>query len=117
MIKQVDNSTVRSTIYGKIRSFLECEFSYIESQEDVYDLENYNYDDDLYEDVFDEAMLVIKDNMDEYDLKETNDTIEEDLSILIDKIFYDVRDELVNRFNEKFEMADMLYEMDEYDEM
>lgn len=110
------DKNVKSSIYSTISDYLETEFSYIECQEDIYDLENYNCDDDLYNDAFNEGMFTIKDNIDEYDFENNEEEITEALSFLVGQVFDEVKEEMLNRLNEKFEMEDMLYEMDEYDE-
>ena len=112
----IQDKNVRSAIYTIVRTILESEFSYIENPEDVYDLENYNYDDDLFNEAYEEGMLAVKDNVDDYDFENNEDEIIEDLRNIIDKVFEEVKDELVSKYNEKFEMEDMLYEMDEYEE-
>lgn len=114
MINQDKN--VRSAVYNIVRTILESEFSYIENPEDVYDLESYNYDDDLFNEAYGEGMLAVKDNIDDYEFENNEEEIKEDIRNIIDKVFEEVKDELISKYNEKFEMEDMLYEMDEYEE-
>ena len=114
MISQDNN--VRSAIYTTVRNILESEFSYIESPEDVYDLESYNYDDDLYNEAYAEGMLAVKDNIDDYEFENNEEEIEEELGTIIDNVFEEVKNELISKYNERFEIEDMLYEMDEYEE-
>lgn len=115
MISQL-NKNVKSAIYKTISNYLESEFSYIESSEDIYDLESYNCDDDLFNEAYNEGMLAVKDNIDDYDFENNEAEIEDDLSALIDNIFEEAKDDIISKYREKFEMEDMLSEMEEYEE-
>ena len=101
----------------KFKTYFECEYNYIEYPEDLEDLELAVCDEELLEETFDEVMSILEDNEDSYDFETCNkEELEEDIYVLIDDVFYKVRDEQVDIYREKFEMEDMVTEMGEWDE-
>lgn len=109
------HSDVSRFITNKLKSYLQAEYDYIEYPEDLEDIELAMCPEDLIEETYSEAMEVIKDYEDSYDIEIVDkEEFDEDLYCLIEDIFYKVRDEEADKYREKFEMENMVSEMEEY---
>lgn len=96
-----------------IQDYLEDKFGYIESSEDLEDLEYAEVDDDLVEAVKNDIYELIDDVSNEYDLssvddKEINNEI---LYQIIDSSFNDWKEMLLEKYRDEFDKIDYF---DEY---
>ncbi|MBR3617948.1 MAG: hypothetical protein IKN46_04660 [Acholeplasmatales bacterium] len=94
-----------------VSKYLESEYSYIENEEDLEDLDEAEVSDELIDDVLKSVKKLIKNCATEYDFEKISDINPEDITPMIDSAFYDYKDIMTERFNEKFEKEEYL---DEY---
>lgn len=118
-LKEIQNE-IGPFLNNKFENYFSCEFQYIEYPEDVNDLETATCSEDLEEETFNEAMKFIMDSEDMYDIETYSEedikNIEDDIHAMIEDTFYKVRDNLVEIWREKFDMEDMVSEMEEYED-
>lgn len=117
--KEIQNE-LNPFLTNKFENYFSSEFQYIEYPEDVNDLEMAVCSEDLEDETFNEAMKVLMESEDAYDIETYSEDeikdIEDDIHAMIEDAFYKVRDNLVEIWREKFDMEDMVSEMEEYED-
>jgi len=113
-----NNEFVSNELLPEINSivskYLESEYSYIENEEDLEDLDVAELNDELIDDVLKSVKKLIKNSATDYEFEKINDPSDinpEDIVPMIESAFYDYKDIMYERFNEKFEKEEYL---DEY---
>lgn len=113
-----NNEFVSNELLPEINSivskYLESEYSYIENEEDLEDLDAAELNDELIDDVLKSVNKLIKNSATDYEFDKINDPSDinpEDIVPMIESAFYDYKDIMYERFNEKFEKEEYL---DEY---
>lgn len=99
-------------INNLVQNYLESEYSYIEEEEDLEDLENAEINEELVEDIKKNLLKLAKLVEDEYDFKNvTFDYPDDVLSIMIESSLEDYKEIMIEKYREDFEKQ--LY-FDEY---
>lgn len=99
-----------------IAEYIESEFSYIENEEDLKDLENTEVSDDLYDEVEAGLNQLIDEVKDEYDLLQIDERFnKEELWGIIESSFEDYKEITIEKYLEEFDRIESFndYFMDE----
>lgn len=99
-----------------IAEYIESEFSYIENEEDLKDLENTEVSDDLYDEVEAGLNQLIDEVKDEYDLSQIDERFnKEELWEIIESSFEDYKEITIEKYLEEFDRIESFndYFMDE----
>ena len=97
-----------------IADYLEDKFSYIENQEDLEDLEEYEIEEDLIEIVTNGIIDMIAEVKDDYseELSKVDEPMDStELYNMVESSFNDYKEIMIQRFNDEFEREEYL---DEY---
>lgn len=117
-INDLVSKEILPEINNIISDYLEDKFSYIENEEDLEDLENYDIDDDLIDVVRSGIFDVIAEVKEEYEeeLSKVNEDIDEnELYNIIESSVNDYKDIMIERIREEFDKEDFFD--DYYSEM
>lgn len=100
-------------INNLVQNYLEGEYSYIENEEDLEDLEEAEVTDDLFDDIEKDLYKLVKELKDDYDFSQVNEKVfpKEELLSMIESSFSDCKDMLIQEYQEEFEKKDYF---DEY---
>ena len=104
------SNEVLPEITSIVSNYLESEYSYIENEEDLEDLDAAEITDELIDEVLKSLKKLIKTCSSDYGF-EKSDINPEDVMPMIESAYFDYKDIMYERFNEKFEKEDYL---DEY---
>lgn len=100
-------------INNLVQTYLEGEYSYIENEEDLEDLEEAEVTDDLFDEIEKDLYKLVKELKDDYDFSQVNEKVfpKEELLSMIESSFSDCKDMLIQEYQEDFEKKDYF---DEY---
>lgn len=100
-------------INKNVQNFLDSEYSYIECEEDLDDLETAEVQEDLMNDIRKEIYNLIKECKNDYEFSEVdNKEIDDDeLFNLVDSAFFDYKEMLMRKYADQFEREEYF---DEY---
>lgn len=101
-------------INNVISEYLEDKFSYIDNEDDLADLEDYEVDDELIDIVKKDLNQLISDVKDDYEAELSK--VDEDIDLselcnIIESSVNDYKDIMIERYNDEFEREEYL---DEY---
>lgn len=87
-----------------ISEYIDSEFSYIENEDDLKDLENKEVDEDLYEEVERGLNNLIDEVKDEYNLSDIDERFnKEELLEIIESAFEDYKELTIEKYLEEFD--------------
>ena len=87
-----------------ISEYIDSEFSYIENEDDLKDLEDKEVDEDLYEEVERGLNHLIDEIKDEYDLSQIDERFDkEELLEIIESAFEDYKELTIEKYLEEFD--------------
>ena len=105
-------------INNLVQNYLESEYSYIEEEEDLEDLENAEINEELVEDIKKNLLKLAKLVEEEYDFKNvTFDYPDDVLSIMIESSLEDYKEIMIEKYIEEFEKEsyfDEYYSQEEF---
>lgn len=105
-------------INNLVQNYLESEYSYIEEEEDLEDLENAEINEELVEDIKKNLLKLAKLVEEEYDFKNvTFDYPDDVLSIMIESSLEDYKEIMIEKYREEFEKEsyfDEYYSQEEF---
>lgn len=106
-------SEVFPEINNLVQNYLESEYSYIENEDDLSDLENAEVTDDLFDEIESDLYKMAKELKDEYDFSYVNEKIfpREELLSMIESSFSDCKEIMMQEYLEQFEKQEYF---DEY---
>lgn len=107
-------------LVNKFRNYFAFEYGYIECPEDLDDLEMAVCDEELEEETFNEAITILMESEEAYDIEICNSNeinkLKEDIYGIIEDVFMKVKEDELEIWREKFDMEDMVTEMEEYED-
>lgn len=106
-------SEVFPEINNLVQNYLESEYSYIENEDDLSDLENAEVTDDLFDEIESDLYKMAKELKDEYDFSYVNEKVfpREELLSMIESSFSDCKEIMMQEYLEQFEKQEYF---DEY---
>ena len=106
-------SEVLPEINNLVQNYLDSEFSYIENEDDLEDLENAEVSDELFSEIEKDLYKLVKELKEEYDFSMVNEKTypKEELLSMIESSFSDCKEIMIQEYQEKFEKEDYF---DEY---
>jgi len=113
-INDLVSKEILPQINDTVADYLEDKFSYIENQEDLEDLEEYEIEEDLIEIVTSAIIDMIAEVKDDYseELSKVDEPMDStELYNMIESSFNDYKEIMIQRFNDEFEREEYL---DEY---
>lgn len=115
----VSNAVLRE-INNTVINFMDSEYSYVDSDEDLEDLENAEVTQQLVDEVAVNLVGLVNDVKDEYDFSKIDDKIFpiESLWSMVESSFNDYRDIMIERITDKLErrsyIDDYYLDLDEF---
>ena len=104
--KFVSNELLRE-INNYVKNYMDDKFSYIETPDDLEDLEYAEVEEDLINDTKQILNNLITDNSSEYDFTDVKKDLNEDLLYtIVESAFIDYKEMLIEKFNEEFDRRD-----------
>lgn len=106
-------SEVFPEINNLVQNYLESEYSYIENEDDLSDLENAEVTDALFNEIESDLYKMVKELKDEYDFSYVNEKVfpREELLSMIESSFSDCKEIMMQEYLEQFEKQEYF---DEY---
>ena len=106
-------SEVFPEINNLVQNYLESEYSYIENEDDLSDLENAEVTDALFDEIESDLYKMVKELKDEYDFSYVNEKVfpREELLSMIESSFSDCKEIMMQEYLEQFEKQEYF---DEY---
>ena len=99
-------------INNYVKNYMDDKFSYIETPDDLEDLEYAEVEEDLINETKQILNNLITDNSSEYDFTDVKKDLNEDLLYtIVESAFIDYKEMLIEKFNEEFDRRDFF---DEY---
>ena len=94
-------------INNYVKNYMDDKFSYIETPDDLEDLEYAEVEEDLINDTTQILNNLIADNSSEYDFTDVKKDLNEDLLYtIVESAFTDYKEMLIEKFNEEFDRQD-----------
>lgn len=94
-------------INNYVKNYMDDKFSYIETQDDLEDLEYAEVEEDLINETKQILNNLITDNSSEYDFTDVKKDLNEDLLYtIVESAFIDYKEMLIEKFNEEFDRRD-----------
>ena len=94
-------------INNYVKNYMDDKFSYIETPDDLEDLEYAEVEEDLINETKQILNNLITDNSSEYDFTDVKKDLNEDLLYtIVDSAFIDYKEMLIEKFNEEFDRRD-----------
>ena len=90
-----------------VKNYMDDKFSYIETPDDLEDLEYAEVEEDLINETKQILNNLITDNSSEYDFTDVKKDLNEDLLYtIVESAFIDYKEMLIEKFNEEFDRRD-----------
>ena len=94
-------------INNYVKNYMDDKFSYIETPDDLEDLEYAEVEEDLINETKQILNNLITDNSSEYDFIDVKKDLNEDLLYtIVESAFIDYKEMLIEKFNEEFDRRD-----------
>ena len=94
-------------INNYVKNYIDDKFSYIETPDDLEDLEYAEVEEDLINETKQILNNLITDNSSEYDFTDVKKDLNEDLLYtIVESAFIDYKEMLIEKFNEEFDRRD-----------
>ena len=94
-------------INNYVKNYMDDKFSYIETPDDLEDLEYAEVEEDLINETKQILNNLITDNSSEYDFTDVKKDLNEDLLYtIVESAFIDYKEMLIEKFNEEFDRRD-----------
>ena len=94
-------------INNYVKNYMDDKFSYIETPDDLEDLEYAEVEEDLINETKQILNNLIADNSSEYDFTDVKKDLNEDLLYtIVESAFIDYKEMLIEKFNEEFDRRD-----------
>ena len=94
-------------INNYVKNYMDDKFSYIETPDDLEDLEYAEVEEDLINETKQILNNLITDNSSEYDFTDIKKDLNEDLLYtIVESAFIDYKEMLIEKFNEEFDRRD-----------
>lgn len=94
-------------INNYVKNYMDDKFSYIETPDDLEDLEYAEVEEDLINETKQILNNLITDNSSEYDFTDVKKDLNEDLLYtIVESAFIDYKEMLIEKFNEEFDRQD-----------
>lgn len=94
-------------INNYVKNYMDDKFSYIETPDDLEDLEYAEVEEDLINETKQILNNLITDNSSEYDFTDVKKDLNEDLLYtIVESAFTDYKEMLIEKFNEEFDRQD-----------
>ena len=94
-------------INNYVKNYMDDKFSYIETPDDLEDLEYAEVEEDLINETKQILNNLITDNSSEYDFTDVKKDLNEDLVYtIVESAFIDYKEMLIEKFNEEFDRRD-----------
>ena len=106
-INKLVSNELLPEINNYVKNYMDDKFSYIETPDDLEDLEYAEVEEDLINETTQILNNLIADNSSEYDFTDVKKDLNEDLLYtIVESAFTDYKEMLIEKFNEEFDRQD-----------